>query len=96
MASLRHVLYVELMCYLVLEHCYAMLRKLDVSFAEQLLCLVADLSSQKDMHCAQLSAVQMAVRPASVSTRACAPAAVTVAIEKGCAASCKAMAKAGE
>ena len=36
MASLRHVLCVGLMCCLVLEHCYAMLRKLDVSFAEQL------------------------------------------------------------
>ena len=40
-----------------------------------------------------LCAMQMAVRPASVaSKRACALAAVTVA----CAASCKALAKAGE
>ena len=49
MASFRHVLCVGLMCYLVLEHCYAMLRNLDASFAEHLLGLVADLSSQKEI-----------------------------------------------
>jgi len=40
--------------------------------------------------------MQMAVRPVSVSRRACALAAVTVAVENACAASCKALAKAGE
>ncbi len=40
--------------------------------------------------------MQMAVRPASVSRRACAPAAVTVIFENACAASCKALVKAGE
>ena len=43
-----------------------------------------------------LCAMQMAVRPASVSRRARAPAAVTVAIENARAASCKALAKAGQ
>ncbi len=43
-----------------------------------------------------LCAMQMVVRPASVSRRACALAAVTVAVENVCAASCKALAKAGE
>ncbi len=43
-----------------------------------------------------LCAMQMAVKPAIVSGRACAPAAVTVAVENACAASCKALAKAGE
>ena len=40
--------------------------------------------------------MQMVVRPASVSRRACALTAVTVAVEHVCAASCKALAKAGE
>ena len=39
--------------------------------------------------------MQMAVRPASVSRRVCALAAVTVAVENACAASCKALATAG-
>ena len=39
--------------------------------------------------------MQVAVRPASVSRGACALAAVTVAAEKACAASCKALEKAG-
>ena len=43
-----------------------------------------------------LCAMQMAVRPANVSRRACALAAVTVAVENACAASRKALAKAGE
>ena len=44
-----------------------------------------------------LCVMQVAVRPASVSRRACALAAVimTVAAEKACAASCKALEKAG-
>ena len=42
-----------------------------------------------------LCVMQVAVRPASVSTGACALAAVTVAAEKACAASCKALEKAG-
>ena len=40
--------------------------------------------------------MQVAVRPASTSRRACALTAVTVAAESACAASCKALAKAGE
>ncbi len=40
--------------------------------------------------------MQVAVRPASDGRRACALAAVTVAVENACAASCKALAKAGE
>ena len=40
--------------------------------------------------------MQVAVRPASTSRQACALAAVTVAAESACAASCKALAKAGE
>ncbi len=36
------------------------------------------------------------MRPASVGGRACTFAAVTVAVENACAASCKALAKAGE
>ena len=40
--------------------------------------------------------MQMAVRPASVSRRACALAAVTVAAESAYAASCKALTTAGE
>jgi len=43
-----------------------------------------------------LCAVQMAVKPANVSRRACALAAVTVAVENACAASCNALAKAAE
>ena len=43
-----------------------------------------------------LCAIQMAVRPASVSRRACALAAVTVAADSADAASCKALTKAGE
>ena len=39
--------------------------------------------------------MQMAVRPASVSRGACALAAVTIATENACAASCKALDKAG-
>ena len=42
-----------------------------------------------------LRVMQVAVRPASVSRGACALAAVTVAAEKACAASCKALEKAG-
>ena len=42
-----------------------------------------------------LCVMQVAVRPASVSRGACALAAVTVAAEKACAASCKALEKAG-
>ncbi len=37
--------------------------------------------------------MQMAVRPASVSRRSCALAAVTIVVENACAASCKALAK---
>ena len=40
--------------------------------------------------------MQVAVRPASVSRRARALAAATVAIENACLASCKSKAKAGE
>ena len=40
-----------------------------------------------------LCVMQVAVRPASVSRGACALAAVTVAAEKACAASCKALEK---
>ena len=40
--------------------------------------------------------MQVAVRPASTGRRACALAAVTVAAESACAASCKALAKAGD
>ncbi len=40
--------------------------------------------------------MQMEVRSAIVSRRACALAAVTVVVENACAASCKALAKAGE
>ena len=43
-----------------------------------------------------LCAMQMAVRPASVSRRACALAAVTVAAESAYAASCKVLTTAGE
>ncbi len=43
-----------------------------------------------------LCAMQMAVRPASLSRQACALAAVTVAVEDACAASYKALAKVGE
>ncbi len=47
-----------------------------------------------------LCAMQMAVRPASVSRRACAPAAVSVtvaaAVETACAASCKALKQVSE
>ena len=39
--------------------------------------------------------MQVAVRPASVSRGACALAAVIVAIESACAASCEALNKAG-
>ena len=42
-----------------------------------------------------LCVMQVAVRPASVSRDAFALAAVTVAAEKACAASCKALEKAG-
>ena len=42
-----------------------------------------------------LCAMQVAVRPASVSRGACALAAVTIAVENACAASCKALDKAG-
>ncbi len=40
--------------------------------------------------------MQMAVRPANVCRRACALAAVTVAVTNACAASYKALVKAGE
>ena len=40
--------------------------------------------------------MQVAVRPANVGRRACTLAAVTVAGENACAASCKALAEAGE
>ena len=40
--------------------------------------------------------MQVAVRPASTGRRACALAAVTVAAESACAASCKPLAKAGD
>ena len=43
-----------------------------------------------------LCAMQMAVRPASVSRRARALAAVTVAAESACAASYKVLTEAGE
>ena len=34
MASLRHLLCIGLMCYLLLEHCHAMFPELDVSFCK--------------------------------------------------------------
>ncbi len=40
-----------------------------------------------------LCAMQMAVRPANIRRRACALAAVTVAVTNACAASCKALVK---
>ena len=43
-----------------------------------------------------LCIMQAAVRPASVSREACALSAVIAADEKACAASCKALEKAGE
>ena len=43
-----------------------------------------------------LCAMQMAVASYIFSIRACALAAATVAVENACAASCKALAEAGE
>ena len=52
-------------------------------------------SRNQKVNAVRKAMMQVAVRPASVSRGACTLAAVTVAAEKACAASCKALEKAG-